>query len=56
MRLARESSRWGYRRIQGELLELGVRCSHETISAVLRRHGVPPSRCRPGSRATSGMN
>ncbi len=43
LRLARENSRWGYRRIQGELLKLGVRCSHETIRSVLRRHGLPPA-------------
>ena len=46
LRLARENTRWGYRRIQGELLKLGVRCSHETIRAVLRRHGVPPAPLR----------
>ena len=46
LRLARENTRSGYRRIQGELLKLGVRCSHETIRAVLRRHGVPPAPLR----------
>ena len=43
LRLARENPRWGYRRIQGELLKLGLRCSHETIRAVLRRHDLPPA-------------
>ena len=32
-----------YRRIQGELLKLGLRCSHESVRAVLRRHGLPPA-------------
>ncbi len=43
LRLARENSRWGYRRVQGELLKLGHRCSHLTVRRVLRRHGLPPA-------------
>ncbi len=46
LRLAWENTRWGYRRIQGELLKLGVRCSHETIRGILRRHGLPPAPLR----------
>ena len=34
--------RWRYRRI-GELLKLGLRCSHLTVRKVLRRDGVPPA-------------
>ena len=42
LRLARENTRWGYRRIQGEVLKLGVRCSRETIRGILLRHGPRP--------------
>src|SRR5215471_12591579 len=31
LKLARENERWGYRRIAGELLKLGHRCSHLTV-------------------------
>ena len=39
----------GYRRIQGELLKFGHRCSHLTVRRVLRRHGLPPA-SRRGQR------
>ena len=32
--------------IRGELFKLGVRCSHETIRSVPRRHGLPPAPLR----------
>ena len=40
---ANENPRWGYRRIQGELLKLGWRCSHLTVARLLRRHHLPPA-------------
>jgi putative transposase len=42
VRLARENPRWGYQRIQGELLRLGVQVSASVIRTTLRRHGLDP--------------
>jgi putative transposase len=41
--LARENPRWGYQRIKGELLRLGVRISATAIRTTLRRHGLDPT-------------
>jgi putative transposase len=43
LRLARENPRWGYQRIRGELLKLGIRVSATTIATLLRRHGLGPA-------------
>jgi hypothetical protein len=49
LRLARENPRWGYMRIQGELLKLGINVSATTIATALRvsRLGPAPRRIAP---------
>jgi putative transposase len=43
VRLAKENPRWGYQRIQGELLRLRVQVSATAIRTTLRRHGLDPA-------------
>jgi putative transposase len=49
LRLAQENPRWGYGKIQGELIKLDIIVSQSTIRSILRRHGFLPAPVRSGS-------
>jgi transposase len=43
LRLAAENPTWGYKRIQGELVALGMALSASSVWNVLHRHGIEPA-------------
>ena len=43
LRLAGENSTWGYRRIHGELLVLGITVAASTVWEILREAGIDPA-------------
>ncbi|MGN9789158.1 hypothetical protein ACTMTF_47750 [Nonomuraea sp. ZG12] len=43
LRLARENSTWGYRRIHGELAALDIKVAASTVWEILKDHGLDPS-------------
>src|SRR5207342_2397449 len=42
LRLARENPSWGYRRIHGELLVLGIKVAASTVWEILQQAGIDP--------------
>jgi putative transposase len=46
IRMPSENRDWGYDRIAGALANLGYEISDQTVSNVLRRHGLPPAQER----------
>jgi len=49
LRLARENPRWGYGKIQGEIIKLSFKVSQSTVRNILDRHGIQPVPVRNGS-------
>ncbi len=43
LRLAAENPSWGYKRIQGELVALGMPLSASSVWNILHRHGIDPA-------------
>ncbi len=50
LRLVRENPGWGYRRVHGELLVLGLKVALSTVWEILREAGIDPA---PGRSATT---
>src|SRR5258706_11804697 len=48
LRLARDNPGWGYRRVHGELLVLGVKVAASTVWEILREAGIEPAPARAG--------
>jgi putative transposase len=52
LRLAREDPSWGYRRLHGELLVLGVKVAASTVWEILREAGIDPAPDRSATTST----
>ena len=54
LRLAAENPTWGYKRIHGELVGLGIPLSPSSVWNILRRHGISPSPVAGNNRERQG--
>jgi putative transposase len=52
LRLARENGSWGYRRVHGELLTLGVKVAPSTVWEILHEAGIHPAPDRASTNWT----
>jgi putative transposase len=50
-RLAKENPRWGYGKIQGELLKLGYAVSDSAVRDIFKRRHIQPALTRNGSES-----
>ena len=48
LQLANENPTWGYRRIHGELMTMGITVGASTVWSILKRHGLDPAPRRSG--------
>ncbi len=55
VRLAGENPRWGYGKIQGELMKLGFKIGKSTVKDILKRKHIPPAHRRK-KQGTSWRN
>jgi putative transposase len=51
--LTRENPRWGYRRLHGELLVLGIKVAASTVWKMLQEAGINPA---PERACTTGAD
>jgi putative transposase len=49
LRLAKENPSWGYRRLHGELLVLGVKVAASTVWEILKQASIDPAPERSSS-------
>ena len=52
LRLAKENGSWGYRRVHGELLTLGIKVAPSTVWEILREAGIDPASDRAATTWT----
>jgi transposase len=55
LRLVRENPGWGYRRVHGELLVLGVKVAASTVWEILKDAGIDPAPERALCRSRIGF-